>query len=344
MTYKAAIIGCGGRAGAHIDAYAHIPGASVVACSAPSATRRDPLAAKYGLRAYADAAEMLERERPDIVHLVTWPDTRVQLMTLVSDHRVPLCTVEKPVATGVSDWRRLQSLCETSVTKFAVCHQVRWQPNLVKCQQAFTRGICGAPQFLHISAGMNLSGQGTHTLNYGRSVVGDPAVTRVFANASGWDDADPGHPAPDATVASLEFDSGLTALWTSGIVSPRVGDPATTYQHVRIAAYGDRGRALFEEIGKWEISGGDTVEGGDFGGMQRFAENNVLAQAGFHQAMFEWLEHEDREPGTSLRQSLHEWAVVLAVYQSAVERRPISLDGFAPPDDLIERYRATCGD
>ena len=55
-------------------------------------------------------------------------------------------------------------------------------------------------------------------------------------------------------------------------------------------------------------------------------------------------EHEDREPGTSLRQSLHEWAVVLAVYQSAVERRPISLMDFAPPDDLVDRYRATCGE
>ncbi|MDR3707332.1 MAG: Gfo/Idh/MocA family oxidoreductase [Capsulimonadaceae bacterium] len=342
MTYKAAIIGCGGRAGAHIEAYRDLRDATVVACCAPSSMRRDPLAVKYGLRAYADAAEMLERERPDIVHIVTWPHTRIELMTLVSEHDVPLCTVEKPIASGVADWRQLQVLCNASATRFAVCHQLRWHPNLLKCQRAFASGVCGKPEFLHISAGMNISGQGTHTLNYGRSLIGDPAVTRVFANASGWDESDPGHPAPCTTVAALEFETGLTALWTSGTISPRAGDPSTTWQHVRIAAFGDKGRVLFEEFGRWEIVGDGAYDGGHYGGMDGFAANNRLAQTGFHQAMFDWLTGDAAEPGTSLRQSLHEWAVVLAVYQSAVERRPISLQGFAPPDDLIERYRAAC--
>lgn len=343
MTYKAAIIGCGGRASAHIEAYKHIENAEVVACCAPSPTRREPIAAKYGLRAYADAAEMLEIERPDIVHLITWPQTRVELMTLVSDHNVPLCTVEKPIASGVSDWHSLQRLREASATKFAVCHQFRWQPDLTKCQQAMVSGHCGAPKLVHMSAGMNISGQGTHTLNYGRSLVGDPFVTRVFANASGWDTSDPGHPAPQATVASLEFENGLTGLWTSGIVSPRAGDPNVVWQHVRVAAYAERGHVQFEEFDRWDILGPGIRQSGDYGGMGAWQVGNIRAQAGFHQAMFDWLIDENREPGTSLRQSLHEWATVLAVYQSAVERRPIEMDGFAPPEDLIERYMAGCG-
>jgi predicted dehydrogenase len=286
---------------------------------------------------------MIEAERPDIVHLITWPETRVELMTLVSDLGVPLCTVEKPIASGVDDWKALQRLNDVSATKFAVCHQFRWHPTIIKCRDAVQRGVCGEPQFLHLSAGMNITGQGTHTLNYGRSFVGDPRVTRVFANASGWDDSDPGHPAPAATVASLEFDTGLRALWTSGIVSPRAGDPATTWQHVRIAAYGDRGRALFEEFGNWEISGSDEVEGGAFSGMKDWQAGNKVAQAGFHQAMFDWLGDSGCEPGTSLRQSLHEWAVVLAVYQSALERKPIMLDGFDPAPDLVNRLETAVG-
>lgn len=341
--YTAVIVGCGGRAPAHIEAYQHIPGARVAACCAPTGRRRDPLAAKYGLRAYADPAEMIRAEKPDIVHIVTNPDARVDLMTLVSDLGVPLCTVEKPIATAVSDWRALVELEARSPTRFAVCHQFRWQPHLVKCQQALAGGGLGAVMFLDLSAGMNIAGQGTHTLNYGMSLNGDAPVTRVFANASGWDTADLVHPGPKTTEAYLTFANGARGLWVSGAAAPRCGDPNTVWQHVRVAAYAGRGRVVYEEFGAWEIVAADGAERGSFGSMEAWARNNRLAQAAFHQAMFDWRQDAARAPGTSLKQSLHEWAVVLALYQSALERRPVDLDGFAPPEDVVERYRAAAG-
>ena len=342
-TYRAAIIGCGHRAPAHIDAYQHIPNARVVACCAPSTRRRDPLAARYHLKAYSDPREMIRMEQPDIVHLVTWPDTRVELMSLVSELEVPLCTTEKPLATAVQDWRALCELEKVTKTKFAVCHQVRWQPDLVKCQQALRSGRLGEIKFLDISAGMNIAGQGTHTLNYGMSLAGDLAVERVFANACGWDADDPGHPGPATSEAYLTFAGGLRGLWTSGYTSPRCGDPATTWQHVRVAAYAEHGRVLFEEFGRWEISGPGLEDSGDFGGMEGHSRNNLLAQAGLHRAMFAWLEDERQVPGTCLAQSLLEWKVVLAMYASALERRPIEINLFKPGDDLVERYRKEAG-
>jgi predicted dehydrogenase len=338
-TYRAVVVGCGGRAPAHIEAYQHIPDTEVVACCAPSPARREPLAQKYGLRAYADPAEMIRAEHPDIVHLVTWPDTRVELMTLVSDLGVPLCTTEKPLATGADDWRKLVALERTSQTKFGVCHQLRWQPHLIKCQEALASGRLGKILLLDISAGMNIAGQGTHTLNYGMSLMGDVPVARVFANAHGWDAADPGHPGPAASEAYLTFENGARGLWTSGFVSPRCGDPATTWQHVRVAAYAEKGRVLYEEFANWEISGpGEEIERGSYGGMEQHGRNNLVAQAGLYRAMFAWGEG-GPEAGTSLRRSLHEWAVVLAMYQSALERRPVDLDTFDPPDDLVERFK-----
>ena len=44
--YRVAIVGCGGRSRAHILPYQHIENATVVACCAPSPTRRDALAAE----------------------------------------------------------------------------------------------------------------------------------------------------------------------------------------------------------------------------------------------------------------------------------------------------------
>lgn len=333
--YKIAIVGCGGRSRAHILPYQHIANTRVVACCAPTPARRDKLAEEFGLHAYADAREMIVKEQPDMLHLVTWPDTRVELMSLVSELGVPLCTVEKPIATRVADWQALRRLESASKTKFAVCHQVRWQPHMVKCQQAMTSGRLGPAKFLDISAGMNIAGQGTHTLNYGRSLIGDPWVTRVAGNVYGWDASDPGHPAPAMSEAYLTFENGVRGLWTSGAISPRTGDPATVWQHVRAAAYADRGRVNFEEFGKWEIAAPDGTESGDFGGMDTWSRNNLLAQTGFHQAMFAWLKDSTQEPGTSLRHSLHEWKVVLALYTSALERRPVEMSSFEPDPNLF---------
>jgi len=209
----------------------------------------------------------------------------------------------------------------------------------MRCRLAIASGDLGAPLLLDMSSGMNIAGQGTHTLNYGRSLVGDPRVERVFAAASGWDETDPGHPAPSTTVAQLEFENGLRALWTTGDVAPATGDPETTWQHVRVSAFADRGHVTYEEFGKWEIVRSRSIEHGSFGGMENGQRNNLLAQSSFHKAMFDWLEEAALEPGTSLQQSLHEWATVLAVYQSALERRPISLANFSPSSDLIAAYR-----
>jgi len=338
--YRVAIVGSGGRSRAHIQAYEHIIGAEVVACCAPTPARRDRLAAEFGIRAYANAAEMITRERPDMVHLVTWPDTRVELMTLVSDLQVPLCTVEKPIATSVADWRALCALADQTKTRFAVCHQFRWHPHLMQCRAALSSGALGQPLFVEMSAGMNIAGQGTHTLNYGRSLVGDPLVTRVFGAASGWEESDAGHPGPATTEAYVTFANGVRGVWTTGDISPRCGDPGTVWQHVRVAAYAEQGRIAYQEFGAWEIVEPARAEQGDFGGMETWGHNAVLAQAAFHQAMFDWLAGEGRAPGTHLAASLHEWKVVLALYASALERRPIDLEGFEPADTLLRDLAA----
>ena len=339
--YRSVVVGCGGRSRPHIQAYDHIDGARIVACCAPTPTRRDPLAAEFGIRAYADVRKMIEKEEPHLVHLVTWPDTRVELMSLVADLGVPLCTVEKPIATGVTDWKALCQLEAKSATRFAVCHQFRWQPHLVKCRQALSSGKLGEVKFLDISAGMNISGQGTHILNYGMSFNRDVPVVQVFGAASGSRGMEGGHPAPDSTIGYLTFENGVRGLWNNGPTAPISGDPDTEWQHVRVAAYADRGRVSYEEFGRWEIVSPDGTESGNFGDMDTWMGNNLTAQAAFHQAMFAWLEDENHLPGTDLKQSLHEWQVVLALYASALTRAPVKIFEFDPPEDLFQQLGAT---
>jgi hypothetical protein len=144
-----------------------------------------------------------------------------------------------------------------------------------------------------------------------------------------------GHPAPAASEAYLTFENGVRALWTSGSISPRCGDPNIVWQHVRVAAYAEQGRVNYEEFGKWEIVTLDDSENGTFGNMDIWRQSNLEAQANFHKAMFTWLKNDTIVPGTSLEHSLHEWKVVLALYTSALERRPIEVELFEPDPNLF---------
>ena len=52
--YRAAVIGCGSRSHDHVRAYEQIDNARVVACCAPTPGRRDAMARKYKIAAYAE--------------------------------------------------------------------------------------------------------------------------------------------------------------------------------------------------------------------------------------------------------------------------------------------------
>lgn len=336
-TRRVAIIGCGGRAHAHARPYRSLQDAELVACaSLDSEEHRADFARQYNIAPYLDAGEMIRREKPDLVHIVTWPDVRVPLMTLVSDLGVPACTVEKPIATGVGDYQALCRLAEHTETRFAVCHQFRWHRDLVRCREAIESGRLGRVLFLDGSAGFNISGQGTHVLNYLAALNGNSPITQVFGSASGASQMRTPHPGPDMTEAHLKFANGAEGLWVCGDTARRCGDPTISWQHVRIAAYAERGRVLYEEFGRWEIVSPEGIEAGDLGDMDAWASANLEAQADFHRAMLAWIDDENARPGTHLEQALHEWNAILALYASALERRPVDVP-FGPPADLPER-------
>jgi len=134
--YRSAIVGCGGRSAWHARAYKLISRGELVACCDIDTERRQSYAKEFGIRPYADAFEMIKKEEPDLVHVVTPPNVRFELMRVIDDNGVPACIVEKPIACEVSDWKKLCELEEKTKTKFAVNHQIRWQPNFMRCQEA----------------------------------------------------------------------------------------------------------------------------------------------------------------------------------------------------------------
>jgi predicted dehydrogenase len=341
--YRCAVVGCGARSIGHAKAYGLISRGELVACCDLRAEARQGYSAQFGLRAYADAAEMFAKEKPDMVHLVTWPDTRVELMTLVDQYRIPACIVEKPIAREVVDWKQLVALEGKTKTKFAVCHQVRWHASLTACRQALRSGKLGRLRFLDFSARYNISGQGTHILDYAMSLNEDASVVRVFGGASGTQEMQTLHPGPDTTVAQLLFANGVFGLWSTGYASPPTITDDTPWKHVRVATYAERGRTLYEEFGKWEIVSHEGVEGGRIESMEQWADGNDSAQAAMINAMYDWLEDDNKPAGTNLKLALHQWETVLGLYASVVWHKPVEIP-FDVPDDLYQQLSFTLGE
>ena len=333
--YRTAIIGCGGRAYGHANAYQHVHRGELVACANRSDTaRREKFAETFGITGYPDAEQMLRTEQPDLVHLVTMPDQWRELMPMVSELGVPACIVEKPIACGVADWRVLCELEAETATKFGVGKQFRWHPNLRNCQDGLRYDELGSLRFLDFSCGMNIAAQGTHIIDWAMFLNKDSPIVRVFGNANGTEGLASDYPAPDTTACQVLFENGVYGFWNTGTTARRVTDDDAVYKHCRIAAYTDRGHVLFEEFGSWEIVSPKMSEYPAFAPTpETWRANNDRAQAGLTNAMFNWIEDETRPVGTHLKRALHQFNAVLGLYASAISHQPIDIP-FEPPDDL----------
>jgi predicted dehydrogenase len=337
--YKVALIGCGARGQAHFDAYEFIADARVTACHDLDPARLEKFAERNKIQAYSSPSAMLRNEKPDMVHIVTPVPGRVELMKLAADNGVPLCTIEKPVALGVDDWQQISELANGSVTKFGVCHQLRWHPFLRKCREAINSGKLGKLKFIYASAGENPVVQGTHLLSYARFLNNESPIIRVFANASAISDRIPFHPAPEQACAIVEFENGCRAVWECG-KGGLICEGPESWMHVRLQALTEHGSALFEEFGRWRISGAAEYDfDGGFGSIEEWEKNNNIAQVGFHNAMFDWL-REGSVPGCSLNEALHEWECILAMYTSAVEHHSMNLNSFVPEGTIMEKLNS----
>jgi predicted dehydrogenase len=76
---------------------------------------------------YEDTEEMLERERPDFVDIVTRPDTHRDLTELAA-RRGAHVICQKPMAPTLADCIAMVRACETAGVRLVIHENWRWQP------------------------------------------------------------------------------------------------------------------------------------------------------------------------------------------------------------------------
>lgn len=337
MTYKSAFLGCGGRARGHAHAYQYVKNGKMVAICDLDEERLNAFGNDFGIeKRYTDIHEMLDKERPDLLHIVTPPTLRVGLMTIAAEHEVPVAIVEKPIAIQGEDWRQIRELRKTSKTKFVVNTQLHFHARNLELKRDVAEGRIGEIRFIDISARSTILDQGVHVLELCHSYNGGVAPTSVFGNVSGTKTIPTRQPSPDVAEAAITFENGVRAQMLNGLeVAPKVIDNDSPYAHKRISVYGAHGFVQWTMHG-WERS---TPEGGYESGSHNYGEEDVLGQARLTDAAFDWVKDENNLHPTRLELSLVQFNIILGIYVSALNNVPVSLP-FEPPDGLLDALKS----
>jgi len=342
--FKCAMLGCGGRARGHADAYRYVKRGKLAAICDLNETLLNRFGDAFNIDArYTDLHEMLDKEKPDLLHIVTSPvgretqkRLRVPLMRVASAHHVPAVIVEKPIAVDGEDWRELTQLSETTTTKFVVNTQLHFHPKNLELKRDVTAGKIGDVRLIEASARLTLSGQGPHVLQLVSSYIDNAPPVKVFGQVSGKQSLDSDHPAPDHAVASITYQNGVRASVMFGTeAGPKISHHDASHRHKRVAVFGTRGFVQWT-MDNWERN---TPMGGYESGPLDYGEQDVIAQGGLTEAVFDWLLDEKKTHPTHLKQSLIEFNLVLGIYQSGLTHAPVSLP-CDPPDGIIDALKA----
>jgi D-apiose dehydrogenase len=138
-----AIIGAGFWAQYQLAAWRELDGVECVAVCDRARDHAEALARRFGLDAvYTEAAEMLRRERPDFVDVITGVETHGELVQLAAKHRLPVIC-QKPLATSLAEATALVQACRITETPLLVHENWRWQTPLRQVQQELRSGRIG---------------------------------------------------------------------------------------------------------------------------------------------------------------------------------------------------------
>lgn len=340
--YKSCFLGCGGRSRGHAGAYKYVTKGELVAVCDQNEELLNARGEDYGIekeKRYTDYHEMLDKEQPDLLHIVTAPicmgePCRVKLMKIASEHEVPVAIVEKPIAIQGEDWKQLKELNENSNTKFVVNTQLHFHPRNLELKRDVAEGKIGDIRFIDVSARSTVTDQGVHVLELADSYNGYAAPVKVIGNVFGAGTIGGRQPSPDGASASVEFENDVYCQMLNGEVAPKTNEGGGRCSHKRISVYGTRGFVQWTMHG-WERS---TPDGGHESGSHSYGAENVRGQAKLTDAAFEWAENDDKPHPTRLEHSLTEFNIILGMYVSALNNAPVSLP-LDPPDGLTNSLK-----
>ncbi len=341
--YKSAFLGCGGRARAHASAYRFVKGGKIGAICDMNKELLNRFGDDFDVSArYTDLDEMLEKEKPDLLHIVTAPvlrgtnqRIRYPLMKRASDHGVPAAIVEKPIAVESEDWKEIAGLAEETETKFIVNTQLNFHPKNLELKRDVADGKIGDIKFIDASARSTPVDQAPHVLQLVSSYIDNSRPVRVLGQIAGKELLDSAQPSPMHAAAHVLYENGMHVSLAFGTeMGTLASEASANHVHKRVFVMGSEGFVHWR-FSSWECF---TLEGGYEGGPLNYGEQDTIAQGNLTDAVFDWLDDENSVHPTHLKQSLAEFNLLLGIYYSGITNKVIELP-FNPLSGLMDLLR-----
>jgi predicted dehydrogenase len=142
---RVAGIGAGQFSRFHHDAWTRLPDVDLVAVCDPDPARANEAARRFGVpRTYGDAAEMLDRERPDLVDIVAPPTTHAPLIAACAARGIDtIC--QKAFCRDLAEAEAATALAEDAGIRLVVHENFRFQPWYRELRRQLLAGRIGEP-------------------------------------------------------------------------------------------------------------------------------------------------------------------------------------------------------
>lgn len=341
---KYALIGCGRISPNHIMAAKNNRLEIVALCDLVQANIHDKMV-KFDLpastRQYLDYREMLEKERPELVAIATESGKHAQIALDCIEAGCNLI-IEKPIALSIADADAMIEAARRKGVKICANHQNRFNKSIVKIREAYNKNRFGRLFYgtAHIrwnreweyyarakwrgtweQDGGALMNQCIHNVDLLRWMMGDE-VDEVFAYTDRLN-----HDyiqAEDLGIALIKFSNGAY-----GVVEGTT-DVYPSNLEETLYLFGEKGTvkaggASVNKIEEWRFS--DALDDAEEV-KATFHENPPNIYGFGHTPLYaDMIEAitENREPYVNGEAGKRAMELVLAIYQSAAEHRPVKL-------------------
>jgi predicted dehydrogenase len=321
------IIGCGrpwrtegatgfGMGHAHAKGYKELPDCEIVACADIVRDNAYSFARSYGIpKVYTDYREMLEKEKPDIVSICTWPALHCEMVVASAESGVKAIHCEKPMAPTFGESKRMVRVCEEKGVQLTFNHQRRFLAPFRKAKELIKGGVIGELVRIEGECG-NLFDWGTHWFDmfffYNDETPAEWVMGQIDARKT---KTVFGVKVEDQGISYFKFKNGVKAILftgydssigcanriygTEGVIEVGVPDGP----HLRYRGKGD---------GDWKVV--PTEEG-------------IHGDVAIRRAIADLVEalKQGREPELSARKALQATEIIFATYESSRRRARIDL-------------------
>lgn len=142
-TFKAVAVGAGYFSHFQYEAWQRIPEVMVTAFCNRNAERAKPIIENYGIqRHYTDYHEMLEKEKPDFVDIITPPPTHLEMCKIAADLGIHVIC-QKPLAPTFEEAQQIVEVTDKAGVRFMVHENWRFQPWYREIRKLLNAGVVG---------------------------------------------------------------------------------------------------------------------------------------------------------------------------------------------------------